>query len=178
MDLGAYNNIDSIQHIAAKNGIEVPRLRGYRLMSNEDPLDITENTIKWVEQNCIINLCYSYPYWSEYTFSYMYDDVGDSRLHKYYDKDSKQIRWNLIHGKKRKVLKTYIHNELKRVKAQYDMFNKYIGRDDILYIHARIGGNNWAYYHKYVDTKPWFIEKVDDAGDSTYCDIYARLTYK
>ena len=55
------------------------------------------------------------------------------------------------------------------------MFNKYVGRKDILYIHARIGGGNWSYYHHRVDKQPWFIEKVDDAFDSTYCDIYAKI---
>jgi hypothetical protein len=44
-------------------------------------------------------------------------------------------------------------------------------------IHARIGGNNWEYYDgdETVATKPWFLEKVDDEFDSTYCDIYVRF---
>ena len=87
----------------------------------------------------------------------------------------KKVCWDRIHGWKRKVLKTFIHNEQKRVEAQRLLWNKYAGRDDILYIHARIGGGNWSYYHDQVDTKPWFLEKVDDSFDSTYCDIYAKI---
>ena len=87
------------------------------------------------------------------------------------------IRWNRIHGWKRKVLKTYIHNEIKRQTKQWELWNKYAGRDDILYIHARIGGGNWPHYFDQVVYQPWFIEKVDDSFDSTYCDIYARIKY-
>ena len=65
--------------------------------------------------------------------------------------------------------------EKKRVEKQRAAWNKYAGRDDVLYIHARIGGDNWFYYHSYVDTQPWFLEKVDDSYDSTYCDLYARI---
>ena len=35
MDLGAYAQIDDLSEIARRNGIEVPRLRGYRLMKDE-----------------------------------------------------------------------------------------------------------------------------------------------
>jgi hypothetical protein len=58
---------------------------------------------------------------------------------------------------------------------QWELWNKYAGKDDILYIHARIGSENWSYYGKEVVGKPWFLEKVDDAYDSTYCDIYAKI---
>jgi hypothetical protein len=55
------------------------------------------------------------------------------------------------------------------------MFNKYIGRDDILYVHARIGSGNWPAYRDEVVNQPWFLEKIDDAFDPTYCDIYAKI---
>ena len=48
----------------------------------------------------------------------------------------------------------------------------------MLCIHARIGGGNWSYYDgPELSKQPWFIEKVDDAFDSTYCDIYAKIVY-
>lgn len=84
-------------------------------------------------------------------------------------------RWDRIHGFKRKKLKFEIKKQKKAIEKQYEMFNKYCGRYDILYIHARIGGGNWSYYRDQVINQPWFIEKVDDAYDSTYCDIYARI---
>lgn len=65
--------------------------------------------------------------------------------------------------------------DYERSYAMWKTFNKYCGRDDVLYIHARIGGGNWPSYREEVENQPWFIEKVDDAFDSTYCDIYARI---
>ena len=38
MDLGAYANIENLSAIASANGIDVPRLRGYRLMVKEEPI--------------------------------------------------------------------------------------------------------------------------------------------
>lgn len=73
------------------------------------------------------------------------------------------------------MLKTAIHNDLVRYKRQWEVWNKYAGRSDVLYIHAKIGGGNWPYYYREVVDKPWFIEKIDDAVDSVYCDIYARI---
>ena len=48
MDLGAYAQIDDLGAIAKANKIEVPRLRGYRLMKDEEPIDY-RTTIKHVE---------------------------------------------------------------------------------------------------------------------------------
>jgi hypothetical protein len=85
------------------------------------------------------------------------------------------IRWELIHGKNRKNIKFAIKKRQKAIKEQFTMFNKYVGRDDVLYIHARIGGPNWKYYAMDVQNQPWFLEKVDDSFDYTYCDIYAKI---
>lgn len=43
MDLFAYTQIEDLEEIAKENGIECPRLRGYRLMSS---VVITGLTIK------------------------------------------------------------------------------------------------------------------------------------
>ena len=105
MDLFAYSQIEKISHIAEENGISVPRLRGYRLMSDEEKTP------------------------------------GDS--------------------------------------LQEKVWNKYAGRDDVLLIHARIGGANWIDCGGESLTKePWFLEKVDDEYDCTYCDIYAKINPK
>ena len=57
-----------------------------------------------------------------------------------------------------------------------DTFNKYAGRKDVLYVHARIGGNNWVFFGgQKVAEHPAFIERVDDWFDSTYCDIYLKV---
>ena len=80
-------------------------------------------------------------------------------------------------GKKVLAKKKAAYSEYKEIRRQYETWNKYAGKDGFLYIHARIGGGNWPYYFKDVIDKPWFIEKVDDSFDSTYCDIYARIEH-
>lgn len=59
---------------------------------------------------------------------------------------------------------------------QIETFNKYVGEIDVIMVHARLGGSNWEFYDcQELEKQPWFIEKVDDSFDSTYCDIYIRL---
>lgn len=186
MDLFAYSQIDNLDKIAKDNGIEVPRLRGYRLMKDEEPVskkDI-EEMMKEGEIYVAKKLCTANPFWSCKSRCYSYDPYTDY-LKKYYliknlNKDGHEeyigIRWNRIHGWKRKVLKFAIKKYKRKIKKQYDMWNKYVGREDVLYIHSRIGGGNWnAYGGNELLKQPWFLDKVDDYFDSTYCDIYAKI---
>ena len=177
MDIGAYAQIDDLEKIAKDNNIECTRLRGYRLMKDEDPIDYN----KWMKREAVICLkMLIEQHWN--TKSGTYDLYWLTDLNKEYyienygseDKEER-VRWDRIHGKHRKMLKTAIHNSKVAYKKQAEVFNKYVGRNDILYIHARIGGGNWPYYYKQVVDQPWFIEKVDDGFDPTYCDIYAKI---
>lgn len=173
MDLGAYANIENLSHVMKDNGINVPRLRGLRNMKFEEPVDI-RTMYKDIEKKCVEDLCNSVPSWTPYSNFRCYSRANERKLDYYTMGD--EINWKRIHGKKRKILKTYIHNEKKRYERQYTIFNKYCGQEGILYIHARIGGMNWNYYDgPEIAKQPWFIEKVDDAFDCTYCDIYARI---
>lgn len=180
MDLGAYAMIDDLDIVAKENGIECPRLRGYRLMSKEDPVDLDD--IRDVAGECCVDLCRSIPFWSPSGYDVHLSSPRTDYLVKYYtrkiNKYDREPRWDRIHGWKRRVLKTYIHNTMQRYKKNYEVWNKYAGKDNVLYIHARIGGGNWPTYCKHVVNQPWFIEKVDDPYDSTYCDIYARIKTK
>ena len=183
MDLGAYVQIENLDKIAKENGIEVPRLRGYRLMKNEEPFDMKNIDKKKIALDCVKELCCSEPFWNPNshfaTFDSWTDYLCDYFMVKGKDENGyekyTEVRWDRIHGWKRKVLKTHIHNEYMRQRRQWEVWNKYAGKDDVLYIHARIGGNNWPYYFDKVIGKSWFLEKVDDAFDSTYCDIYAKI---
>lgn len=102
---------------------------------------------------------------------------------KVIDKDGKEyterishVRWDRIHGKKRKKVKYIIKKKAKRIQAAMEAFNRYAGREDVLYVHARIGGGNWEYYGgPEVAKHPAFLEKVDDWFDRTYCDIYLKV---
>lgn len=179
MDLGAYINIEDVDigDIVKRNGIYCPRLRGYRLMKCEEPIIFSKLT-EGMETDIAMDLCMARPLWSPNPHTFELSFKTDMFMDYYIPKDEtgeRHIRWDRIRGKKRKILKTAIHNKYVQYRKQYDVWNKYAGRADILYIHARIGGGNWPSYYKKVVDQPWFIEKVDDAYDSTYCDIYARI---
>lgn len=179
MDLGAYANIENLSAIASANGIDVPRLRGYRLMAEEEPIAKKE-----LEEEIRRSQLYEIEAMFREIAPGCYEHSQRTRrlVRKYMVLDGDGyfptgIRWDRLHGKRRKKAKYLMKQVAKEVLAQYDVFNKYCGRNDVLYIHARLGGANWIYYNKngVIETRPWFLEKIDDAFDSTYCDIYARI---
>ena len=185
MDLGAYVQMEDLDAIAKENGIDVPRLRGYRLMKDEEPVSKEEldKLLKEHEVYVCEYLCRSIPYWSGKADCHTYSWKSNRIKKHYLIKDEtvnyekyKDIRWDRIHGRKRKILKFEIKKQRQKVHRQFEMWNKYAGREDVLYIHARIGGNNWAYFggNKLL-AEPWFLDRVDDCFDSTYCDIYAKI---
>jgi hypothetical protein len=50
----------------------------------------------------------------------------------------------------------------------------------MLYIHSRMGSNNWLDLpdineRAKIVQAPWFLGRVDDYYDNTYCDFYARI---
>ena len=189
MDLGAYAQIDILDKIMEDNKISVPRLRGLRLMKDEEPLSREDiNDVAWdhglwqCEQMCRSIIPFKFDPWCT-----VLSRRTDRIVKKYLITDDEGgrlacgrvtgIRWDKVHGKKRKAFKYALRKEKKKAEEQYRVWNKYAGRDDILYIHARIGGANWKYYEgdEYVASQPWFLEKVDDSFDNTYCDIYAKI---
>ena len=186
MDLYACTQIEVLDQIAKDNGIEVPRLRGYRLMKNEEI--VTKEEINKMMKECAVDvcedLCCSAPFWDPNShtaeFSSWTDYLKDFFLVKEIDENGYEkyvdIRWDRIHGWKRKILKFEIKKQRRRIKEQFDLWNKYAGREDVLYIHSRIGGNNWDYFNgDELKKKDWFLDKVDDNFDGTYCDIYALI---
>lgn len=193
MDLFAYANIENLHEVAKANGIEVPRLRGYRLMKDEEPYT-KEDTQRIIEREAIDaakNLCRAYwrtnVNWREYSpetdWICKWYLIPEYSLHegygeKWYGIDRYVgIRWDRIHGKKRKDLKFVIKKAKRAVRQQHETWNKYVGREDVLYIHARMGGGNWKNYKgkNELMSQPWFLDRVDDAWDGTYCDFYAKI---
>ena len=87
------------------------------------------------------------------------------------------IKWDKVHGKKRKAFKYVLKQSKKRVYNQYKMWNKYCGRDDVLYIHCRLGAGNWFGYDcdTIIKSQPWFLDCVEDSFDRTYLDVYAKI---
>lgn len=191
MDLGAYSKIDKLEAIAKKNGIDIPRLRGYRLMKDEKP--VTKDELDKIKKECEVDvakwLVRSDPFWNPNsccsTLSSWTDLLCDYYLVK--DKDDEGyedyvgIRWDRIHGWKRRILKFEIKKQKKAIQSQYDLWNKYAGKEDVLYIHSRMGGGNWKYYDiekkKELINQPWYLDRVDDYFDDTYCDFYAKIKF-
>lgn len=183
MNLAAYSQIEDLMPVLQSTGIEIPRLRGLGLMKNEEPVskpDLDE-ILHSMEILAVQNLCESFPAWDFYSCCSEYCPATDRRLKRYMilDKDGDPIgiRWDCIHGKKRKTAKYAIKQYKKDVIKNIKVFNKYAGRDDVLFVHARIGGDNWNYFNgpSIVASHPSFLEKVDDYFDSTYCDIYLKI---
>lgn len=185
MDLKAYVQIEEYENLLKHNNIRIPRLRGIDLCIDMKP---------WTEEECrreknsisnrtCENLCTSKPFWTSYSGCYEFSDWTDL-LREYYMFKSGDtvfydgICWERIHGWKRKVLKTAIHNNIRKFDKYVATWNKYCGCNDVIRIHSRIGGGNWIYYGgPELSRQSWFIEKVDDYFDSTYCDIYVRINF-
>lgn len=186
MDLFAYTQINSLYDILGSTGVDVPRLRGLRLMLEEEPIsddDIAEE-IREEQMYVAERAIQSIPKWSPNSNVTRYNLETDRACRKYlvYDADGKitDIRWELIHGQHRRNMKHAMKIAKRRVLDSFGTFNRYAGRDDILCVHARIGGRNWSYYNRggAVSGNDAFIEKVDDMFDDTYCDIYLRIDPK
>lgn len=190
MDLGAYALIEDLREIAEANGIDVPRLRGYRLMKYENrvPEEKIEKWLKECEVETAEWLCETNPpFCPKSCERWLINDTTDRRKARYLKSDPKNkyqylgIRWNRIHGKKRKILKHEIKKQKQMIRKQYDTFNKYAGREDVLYIHSRVGSSyTWEDYEdkRKLMSQPWLLEKVDDSYDGTYCDFYAKIDPK
>lgn len=171
MDLEAYINIEDLEQIAKENGIDIPRLRGYRLMKEEEPISQKKiDEMKSYTAAAIVeDLCETDPFWNS--------NSSDYYLIKDKDGYYADVRWDRIHGRKRKILKFEVKKNSKKIQQQYDMWNKYAGKENVLCIHARMGGKNWEYYHGKANllSQPWFLDRVDNAFDSSYCDFYAKI---
>ena len=187
MDLAAYMQIDRLEAIAKANDIDIPRLRGYRLMSEVRPVSSDEFAQLFLscELEVIEELCIADPFWSSVfkcsNQNYRTEKAKKRYIKHSFDEDGNRvsiaIRWDRIHGWKRRVLKQEIKKLKKKAIAQYSLWNQYAGKENVLYIHARIGGKNWDNLpdRSRLLKAPWFLDRIDDCWDNTYCDFYAKL---
>lgn len=176
MDLYAYTLIDDLIYLMDANGIDIPRLRGLRLMRNETPVtsEELEESITWLMLNEMDNVLCANPPFTMNPHCFMFSLDTDRRREKYMRFDENRnpvsVRWDRLHGKKRKAMKYAARKARRNKTSQIAMYNKYAGMPGVLYIHSRIG-TGW---HRYKN-EPWFLDAICDAFDSTYCDIYARI---
>lgn len=198
MDLFAYAQIGELEAIAKANGIEVRRLRGLRLMGWEEVL--TEEDWKRVLHDAKINayelvlqaeppfaldpLCFAYDSHSRRMKRYLIvrrwtETITNESHPEGYTVERQEtvgIRWDRLHGNKRKAVKYYVKHKTRMTIRQYKLWDQYAGRKDVLYIHAKIGSTAWsdARWWDY-EKEPWFLGACDDAFDPAYCDIYAKI---
>lgn len=188
MNLAAYAQIPTLSDVMKSNGIEVPRLRGLALMRDQEPYtkEEIEECMKDIEVDALKDLLRSEPFFNPNSCCHSYDSWTDYLVDFYTIKSSEPsefgnykeigVRWDKIHGWKRRILKFEIKKQKRRILNKIAAWNRYAGRDDVLYIHARIGGWNWNDYGgPELTRQSWFLEKVDDSWDSTYCDIFAKI---
>lgn len=113
MDIGAYARIEDLSAILASTGINIPRLRGLRLMATEEK--ISEDEIKEMadsaEVDAVEDLVRACPPWSVGSSCHSYCNRTDKNLKRFlvYTEDERgykqptAVRWNELHGKKRKL---------------------------------------------------------------------------
>lgn len=191
MDLGAFQNIEALDRLARDNGIDIPRCRGYRLMKDEavitqaeidelkrfNAIYITELLIDsdpfWCGSDEYADICIRVGAYHRRSKGYFLVQNNDDKVMGEYS----GIRWDRIHGWKRRILKFKIKQNNRKIQKQFDTWNKYAGRKDVLYIHSRMGGYDWETYLKKDElmNQPWFLDRVDDSIDSTHCDFYAKI---
>lgn len=194
MDLQAYMQIEDLSPILKENNIDIPRLRGIDLCVTMTPWtkEDIDNCVRDLEFWCCEGLCCSDPFWNPNSWVSTSSEWTDHLRHYYMeyhsDSDSKvdgwtAIRWDRIHGWKRKVLKTYIHNRKTELLKYVEKYNSYCGREDLIRVHSRMGGNNWAWddadwikHRNEIVSAPWFVDRVDDWFDDTYCDFYCKIS--
>ena len=180
MDLFAYSQIPNYEEIMESHGIIVPRLRGYRSMKNETPYTEEERDNIYREMRgytyeMAICGCPSFsmnPQGHEYSYRTDY-------LLKYYGHKRKMppedIRWDLIHGRKRKNLKYLLKKQWAAIEKHIQAFDRYAGRGDVVMIHSRIGGENYLADRRRIESQPWCLEIVHDYFDDTYVNIYVKI---
>lgn len=183
MDLGAYIQISDLEFLAKANNIEVERLRGYRLMREEKPVNIeqicNDQEVELCEELCCM-------YWNPTSIISAYGPETKALCQKFinnfddkYNSDKKaplSINWDAMSDTEKEILRNYIEARCADYKKQWELWNSFCGRNDVLYIHAKQGTSNWSAttFHDYED-KPWFLGACNDGYDSCYCDIYAKI---
>lgn len=185
MDLYAYSQIEILEDILKEINVEIRRLRGLRLMAKEEVVskEKIEEIIKSQKVSAV----------EQWLKQHEWDCWSSSKDNKWHPafKEKKVIRtcgdeewtdyevvdydFSKIHGKDRKELKFKFKKIEREVKAEFNMFNKFVGTNT-LYVHARQGGGNRDWYGMDKIAKhPRWLGDVDDCYDGTYCDIYFDL---
>ena len=180
MDLYAYTQIEDLEDILKDLNINVPRLRGIRLMKVSKPTsqEKIEQEVKEIKVgNCVQWLrekswnCSSSSRENKKHPSFIYEKIYNEYLEEYETRVI-DIDYSKIRRKDRNTIKLENRKDETRIRKDYELWNKYCGKD-VLYVHARIGGGNRLWYKTdKLKEHPLYLDDCDDSFDSTYCTIY------
>lgn len=178
-------NIEALNFLLDSININIPQLKAFNLMKFTRKIT-TEELNEMIIENEVANvaaLIDDYHRWNDPrlqpTLNY---EMKPSKRRRYlkYDEETgwdESVRWENIHGRHRKTAKFECKKDRKNIIKNVNTFNKYVGQDNILRVCARLGGFNWIYFRGDRFTKhPAFLEKIDCVGDSTFCDIYLKIS--
>ena len=168
------------EELNLKFSIDIPRYRGFGYTKDLEEYSLIDvkDILKSEETNILESLCRSNPKWSINSFSETYSYSSDMYFARHLKRDGKLmvVDWDKIHGKKRKALKYEIKTFKRNLVKMVKIWNQYAKKDGFICIRARIGGDNWNYFKgDKLKNYEWFVDKVDDAFDSTYCYIFAKI---
>lgn len=147
MDLYATGQMkdNNLDKVLEEHGIKIPSIRGVRIMADEEYL-----SDKDIEKSCRYVYC---------------------KTKKLYTPDK---YWHPATDKRqaRALARWYSRNAYKQLTA----YNKHVKEEGVWMVHARVSDNSWiANGGRDIEKQPWFIERVKDGMDATYCDIYVRV---
>lgn len=166
------------------NGIEIPRACDAILMGSAEPVDIS--SLLWLSDDelgyeAIDNtICKDRMFETCSNNVYVWNPKSRFWSDRYLDADTRTVHWDMLerdgrlNRKRRKMIKMYVRNTRNKAKAQYDVFNSYVGRKDVVCVSSRVFGD-WERYGAKIMKSPWYIQTVADGQDDTYCDIYCRI---
>ena len=128
MDVGAYVQIENLRPVMTENNIYVPQLRGIRLMSEEEPAS-QEDIAKYIKKMALINCdeaCRSNFSYNPSCYTFSPATYRLERKYLIYDGIRLvDVRWDKIHGKKRKMFKYLFKRAKKRATENFSIYNKY-----------------------------------------------------
>ena len=163
-----------LKKLMERNYINVPFPADYEVMTYESPL--TDKQIRTCINNHTVCLLEER----------LPDKIKNMRPRVYsvsrslpsFDVERLNIHWNLmsIHGRFKKRLKFDIKMSSRNIMSQYQMFNKYAGRDDVIciYSHLRKADTDTICELK---RQPYFLDRIPHYdGDETYYFVYCKLS--
>lgn len=147
MDLYATGQMkdNNLDKVLEEQGIKIPSIRGVRIMADEDYI-----SDKDIEKSCRYVYCETKKLFTPDKYWHPATDKRQARA--------------LARRSSRTAYKQLI------------TFNKYVKQEDVWMVHARVSDASWiATGGRDIEKQPWFIERVKDGMDATYCDIYVRV---